>query len=45
MKSAAAADPGLSSQYDKVKLALVFFVDSIIAESKFGSGAQPCPLR
>lgn len=40
MQSSAATEPGLASQYDKVKLALVFFVDSIIAESELPFASQ-----
>ncbi len=34
MRSKAATVPGLSAEYEKVELALVFFVDSMIAESQ-----------
>ena len=40
MQSAADTDPGLASQFDKIKLALVFFVDSIIAESELSFAAE-----
>lgn len=36
MKSKAQSTPGLAEQYEKVELGLIFFVDSMIAESSLG---------
>ncbi len=40
MQSAADKDPALTSQFDKIKLPLVFFVDSIIADSELPFAAE-----
>ncbi|MCI0365045.1 MAG: DotU family type IV/VI secretion system protein [Phycisphaerales bacterium] len=40
MKARAQSTPGVADQYEKVELALIFFVDSMIAESKLGFASE-----
>ena len=40
MKSKAAADPNLTSQYDKIEMPLIFFVDFMIKESGLSFAGQ-----
>jgi type IV/VI secretion system ImpK/VasF family protein len=40
MRAKAQATPGLSGQFEKVELALIFFVDSMIAESRWPAARE-----